>query len=486
MNTRVLVEPIPSPDLLDRRPARSIRSFFRGVFGPVLALLLGTVALLAISPGLLRPVFPISVLAVGYFFYKRNESHFLSFFLWILMLSPLLRRLVDWRTTYQEPSAILLAPLLLSLLPILGFRRKLEAATPRVRMVAMLTLAGILFGAGIGIIKDPNAGVLQATLTWSAPVVLFVFCSSIRNTDELSRVLDRTLLWGVLLMSAYGIYQFIVAPEWDVYWLRQISADALAPSFGQPEPFAIRVWSTMNAPGPFSIVLSAGLVWLAIRQRSLAVFASILGFAALLLTLVRSTWLTTALALVLIFAASRFRPPLKLIASLLILAAVLSLALTSLPQAADIRDRINTFSALRTDGSAEERRDMYDYVGGRIESSPIGAGLDTNDVVHNFPLDSSLLLLFYRLGWVGAAFYLSGLAILLGSMVLNFRSISPEQVASAAIALAAATQIVSGDIVYRQGGIVLWVFGGLWMVFAARARQNAQLASLSAQRVARF
>jgi hypothetical protein len=88
-----------------------------------------------------------------------------TFFLWIMMLAPILRRLVDWRSSYQEQSMILLAPLLLSLLPVLDLRSRLQAATSQVRNTAFLTFAGILFGTGVGLIKHPDAGVLLAALT---------------------------------------------------------------------------------------------------------------------------------------------------------------------------------------------------------------------------------------------------------------------------------------------------------------------------------
>ena len=47
------------------------------------------------------------------------------------MLTPLLRRAVDWRTVYQEQSMILLAPLLVTLLPAIHLRSRLAEVLPR-------------------------------------------------------------------------------------------------------------------------------------------------------------------------------------------------------------------------------------------------------------------------------------------------------------------------------------------------------------------
>jgi len=111
--------------------------------------------------------------------------------------------------------------------------------------------------------------------------------------------------------------------------------------------------------------------------------------------------------------------------------------------------------------------ELYRYVGGLIAETPMGAGLDTTDQVRDYPLDSSVLSLFYLLGWPGAVLYIAGLATLITSIFSHFRSFSREQAIAAAITLAVATQVFSGDILFRQGGITLWLFGGLWVAYHA-------------------
>jgi hypothetical protein len=50
-------------------------------------------------------------------------------------------------------------------------------------------------------------------------------------------------------------------------------------------------------------------------------------------------------------------------------------------------------------------------------------------------------------------------------MARRLRSDSPEKVGAIAVTLACATQAASGDILYRQGGVVLWLFIGVWASF---------------------
>jgi hypothetical protein len=146
------------------------------------------------------------------------------------------------------------------------------------------------------------------------------FAASIREREMLGQVLTNTFLWGVLLMSAYGMYQFLVAPPWDSYWLTEISTGmaATSPSFGQPKPYGIRVWSTMNAPGPLSVMLSASLIWLATRDRIGSIIIALGGYGVLLLTMGRGAWLQTAFGLLLLIVGCRRRLPLRGLAALFI------------------------------------------------------------------------------------------------------------------------------------------------------------------------
>ena len=71
----------------------------------VIPFLVITLAVLAAKPALLRVLFPATVCLCGYWLYKRNEYHYLSFAMWIVMLTPLVRRLVDYKSSYQLQSS---------------------------------------------------------------------------------------------------------------------------------------------------------------------------------------------------------------------------------------------------------------------------------------------------------------------------------------------------------------------------------------------
>ncbi len=475
--------PVPLPGRV-AAPARN-RGDLAYTVRLVLPYLLAIALLLEVKPSLLRLLFPAGTLAVGYLLRKRNESYFISFLLWIYMLTPLLRRLVDWRTSYEEQSAILLAPLLLTLLPAIGLRRRLVSASPVLRRAALFALGALIFGAGVGLIQHPGASVILAALTWTAPILLCVYAATIRERGMLPEVVKRTFVSGLIVLSVYGVAQFVLAPAWDVYWLKEVSASEIAPSFGLPHPFQIRVWSTMNSPGALAPFLSAAILWIIGAENLPPLLAQILGYMALLLTLVRGLWIQTALGVVLLLVVSRSRTRFRVLLSVALFVVAVAIAVRTVPHADVITRRFQSFTSLHGDESYNERREMYRYVEGVILTSPMGHGLDTTTDVHGYPLDSSLLSLFYELGWPGATLYLVALGSLLFTILKDtFQYRAMDSMArfrrtSGVVALAASTQMASGDIISRQGGVVLWLALGLWAAAAhdpARAPDRARRA----------
>lgn len=427
-----------------------------------------TLAVLTTKPALLRVLFPATVCLFGYWIYKRNECYYLSFALWIVMLAPLLRRLVDYKTSYQLQSMVLLAPLLVILLPMVDLRRRLAMVAPMMRTALLLTVSGVVFGTGIGLIKHPGSAIILSAVMWIAPMVLCVFAASIRDREMLGRVLTATLAWGVLVMAVYGVYQFVVAPPWDTYWLREVNLDSFSPSFGHPEPYGIRVWSTMNSPGSFALFLSACLIWLATRKGLLVSIANMMGYVALCLSLVRTAWIMTVLGLLLCIVTCRKQPSLKSAAGGFLTLVLIGCGLLYATQFHGVKDRLQTFTSLKSDRSVGERRLMYHFMESYILSTPLGDGVQSPAEYHGYLLDSTFAELFFMLGWIGGTCYSAGLGYLLLQMVMSVRRVSGTQAAAVAVTLACSSQALSGDILYRQGGVVLWLFIGIWASFVSR------------------
>jgi len=197
-------------------------------------------------------------------------------------------------TSYQKQSLILLAPLLVTLLPLIDLRTGWRVYRDD-RTGTLLTLSGVIFGAGIGLIKHPGPTVILSAVMWIGPMVLCVFAASIRDKEMLWAGAYQNISWVVLVM---GLYQF--TSSWSSamgYLLAGGSKQRFVlPSFGHPEPFGIRVWSTMNSPGSL-LVPECGLDLVSHSERPSGGHSKYDGICRTLLVLVRTAWLMTVLGL---------------------------------------------------------------------------------------------------------------------------------------------------------------------------------------------
>jgi hypothetical protein len=337
-----------------------------------------------------------------------------------------------------------------------------------IRVATLLTLGGVVFGFGIGLIKNPSTSVILSTIMWIGPMVLCIFAASIRDREKLAQVLTTTFAWGVIVMSAYGVYQFIVAPAWDTYWLKQVDLGSISPSFGHPEPYGIRIWSTMNSPGAFALFLGAALIWLSTREGIAVSLANILGYVALCLSLVRTAWMMTIFGLILCVILRRKIPSPKSVATGVLTLGLIGGGLIYAAQFPRVQDRLKSFTSLKDDHSVRDRQAMYRFMEGYILSTPLGEGLQSPAEYHGFLLDSTFAELFFMLGWIGTLCYATGLGYLLLKMTVNMPRATGVAAGAVAVVLAMATQSISGDILYRQGGVVLWLFLGIWAPYAPR------------------
>jgi hypothetical protein len=79
------------------------------------ASLLLVLALYAAGKGtLLRIAIPAGATLTGFALYLRRPIGYIHFTLWVWFLTPLVRRLVDWRVGFEDQNLVLLAPSLVS------------------------------------------------------------------------------------------------------------------------------------------------------------------------------------------------------------------------------------------------------------------------------------------------------------------------------------------------------------------------------------
>ncbi|MEP0915411.1 O-antigen ligase domain-containing protein [Leptolyngbya sp. DQ-M1] len=438
-----------------------------------------TVLCLAVNvASILRLAFPIGSLAVGALLFFRYPMFYIGFTWWLWFLTPFVRRLIDWEVGWLDPNPVLLAPFLVSLLSTLTLLIQLPKAIRGNGLPFVLSTIAVLYGAFIGLMEYQIQTVIVALLNWLTPIVFgYYLFSHWRRFPELKRVTERVFLWGTLVMGVYGVIQFLVAPLWDQYWLQNLINVLMIYSFGTPNPLSIRVFSTMHSPQPFAATMVAGVLLLFAIKSPLKLVSSGFGYLALLLTLVRTAWLSWLIGLIVYLPSLKPRLQMRLIVTLMLMSlAVLPLTMVE-PFSTVINSRLQTFFAGQQDGSFIDRSigytNLLNDALSEFEGRGLGYVIRDSNIGGN---DSGILTLFLNLGWVGTIPYVAGMALLVfGALQVRQASSDPFVGACRAIVIAIVSQISLNTVMLIPFGIVLWGFMGL--TAAARLYETQQAAN---------
>jgi hypothetical protein len=275
---------------------------------------------------------------------------------------------------------------------------------------------------------------------------------------EYRQNIQRTFLWGVLVMGAYGVVQYLVAPEWDRLWLIQAIKTG-GTSFGIPEPLGIRVFSTMNSTGPFAFVMMGGLLLLLSGKGTLRLFATVVGYLSFLLALVRTAWGGWVVGLLVVMSSLKAHLQMRLIITILMVG-ICTFPLTTMePFSEIINSRFETFSNVQEDGSYKARSASYNRVLGVAILEPIGYGLGHPG------FDSGFIDIPIALGWLGGIPYMGGLILLLFKvMQCTERRFDPFMSSALGVGLSNLAIMPLGNPTGGVQGVTLWGF--LAMVLA--------------------
>jgi O-antigen ligase len=400
--------------------------------------------------------------------------------LWVFI--PELRRVLDYqRGTYESVQILSVVPLAAVIplaIPVLrgGWRR----LTFGFGGLAYVWFVAFMYAMVVGAISF----VLSATYTFLAfciPMIAGLWLASQDEPAEVTftRVADA-LLWLATLSGIYGIYQFVTAPPWDMFWLRY----AGIPSAGAAEPFSFRIFGTLNSQGPFAFFVAIAMLMSLPRcrwRRPLALAALGVCVLALALSLVRASWLALVLGILIyaLLSPNRWR----MIAALPALVAVtvlfswaLSASFSEERTTLRILDRVDTLQNLQNDESANDRRDLALVSLGQIAKKPAGVGLGMmglgakleNAQEQDWAFDNGLLARFIEMGFFGGLGYL---VVLLGAIVLIlgrwWNTDTGQQVRRDVLVVAVAAQValLSFDLAVDShnllGGVLFWMVLGI-------------------------
>lgn len=431
--------------------------------------LLTTVCYFAGAAAILRLVFPVTSLMVALFLYLRHPILYIGFTWWIWFLTPLVARLVDYRVGWDPTRQMLIAPYLVVFVTIITFFRHFPGAYRQGGLPFILGFVGVFYGFLVGLIHNSPIPVARGLLDWLSPIIFgFHLFINWRDYPSYRQHIQRVFLWGVLIIGAYGIYQFVVAPEWDRYWLIE---SKLYSSSGDPVPFGMRVWSTLHSVGPFGAVMQTGLLLLFTSSGKLIFPASAVGYLSFLLAQARTNWGGWLLGVIMIMGSAKARVQMRLITIILVMAMCVIPLVVIEPISKVVTARLESFSNLQEDSSFKDRSGSYDRNLGLALSNGLGNGLgniwkvnEKTGQIEVFVIDSGILDMFFTLGWFGAIPYMGALILMIFS-VSNYPEARFDSFISAAraIAISSCSQLIIGSGMLSVAGMILWGFFAISM-----------------------
>jgi hypothetical protein len=425
-------------------------------------------ALTAVLPASLRYGYPVLAFAVAIFLFTRSRTFYIGFVFWLWFVSPFLRRVVDYRTGFVPTNPLLLASFLATAVSgyVLVTRMRLlgrPAALP-----FTCALAAIFFGTVVGLTRYPAMAVAQAVLNWIVPVLFAFFLYAERDSyGEYQVVIERSLLYGTLVVGAYGVYQFFFLPAWDKQWMIDLDAR----TFGVPEALQIRVFSTLNAPATCAAYMMAGLLMLFALKGRLRMIAAPVAFLSFILTSSRSSWIGILFGIGYLTMQLPNKARLRVVAGILACVIFLFIA-AQLPVVDDmVSARMQSFTDPKKDVSYNERVGGHIIAFQKLLSEPMGEGMGSVDTDHATtggdasigPHDSTVLESLYALGFPGSILYLIG--IIAGALRMlsrsNQRTREPFAISMRAIAVAFFIQALLNSIFVGVFGFMVWTAIGM-------------------------
>ncbi|OAB46225.1 O-antigen ligase family protein [Paenibacillus glacialis] len=420
----------------------------------------------------------LNCMFIAFYINIYKENILLPYVILIWALSPEIRRVVDWLFhTYSEVSIISVIPYCVSLILLVPILRNKSLLNRRIKFIAIIMGVTLTYGFCIGFLKYGMASVFDF-LNYAVPFLVLIYVNVCGlNIDVRNRWLKNFSYLGVFV-AAYGIYQYLVLPQWDEFWM--INADMN--SIGTPEPLNFRLFSTINSPGPTGLFLAFSLAIMIVQKkwRAFGLVGMMIVAFALLLTLVRSGWIAFIVLILAYLIRSQLKNKIMLIALLAVIGLAYQFILPMLPGASSITSRIETLNSLEGDHSFNERLSFSTNILSDIIRNPIGKGLGStglgtkisNNSSDFVTFDNGYLNIFYTFGLpLGLAL----IATLFYLAIYFYKSSGKEKVffPISFAAIVASLFLLSGsNIIQGISGVIVWFIAALAFISPPQHEQN--------------
>lgn len=427
------------------------------------ALLVGLFLLIKAGK-LLVFIFPVGSLAVGLFLYFRAPVLYVNFTWWMLFLGSLVRKIIDYQSGYVTPGRWGFPALLVASISLITLLKHLPRANREGGLPFILSLLGLTYAFMIGVAYDRlNIRYLIGVIEWFAPFAFgFHLFAQWRHYPAYRKGMLSTFTWGTLVMGAYSIYQYCIAPEWEKFYLTQLGVT----SFGRAVPFELRVWGTSTSPQDFGAIMLAGIILIFSGQGVVRFASAGTGYLGFLLTMARSAWLGWCAAAIMFVPSLTLKLQVRLLITILVMSMVV-LPITQMePFAEAIGGRLESLTNTEDDQSLDDRTSGYQLLYQRAVVEFVGLGLGGSPGISTSlgGSDTSIFPLMFQFGWFGAIPYVGGILLILMKL-FRIQQLRADAFGSAsrAVALGIFSQIGFNQIFINVFGFVLWGFLGISM-----------------------
>jgi hypothetical protein len=444
----------------------------RGVVATLLAFPIVSIAL-AFSPAskALIVLVPAGSFGLAWYLQRRLPRYYVGLVCWLFFLTPMLRRMIEFRAQANNAAFIMISPLV-ACWAGLGILRGQVSSIRNARLRTWLfVVIALLYGTAVGILQNGPAAAIQDWLGWSSPICFAVYLYVQReHAKGLLSSFRANMIAGTIFMGLYGLWQFFFITPWDAFWMETTTLT----SIGSPDSMQVRVFSTMNTPQPLADFLLCGL-FLSLAAKGRARFiATPLSILVVGLSMSRSAWVCGAIGLVLLSLEMTLRQRLRLIGSVAACLLALFFAL-QLPGIGDtLSRRMGTFSSLREDGSVKDRLANQQEAITAFQDSPFGLGMGV-DAMHDrisatygvppagFIIgDNGIEAALLSFGWFGSLIFVIGFG---GAVITVWRqSQDPDLTALKVLLLSLVIQTPVLHVFAGAAGFLIW--GAIGLCFA--------------------
>ena len=303
--------------------------------------------------------------------------------LWVV--DPAIRRLLDWRVGFH-------ASQILGIVPVLGVAALLFAAATHSRtavsrpilLLAWIWTSSFAYAGVLGMLQGHGWSSIYDLLQFLAPmfVALWLACDTFDLVGRFQQFAGAMLCLGVMV-SVYGLVQFLALPPWDATWIRQVATVNHMVTNGGAQSLDVRVFSVLNSASVCASFLAVVIVLNlhTLKGPKLATLAGLfLCIATLVLTLERSAWVSLVIATV-VYVLLSPNAGRTIAVGITCCIGVVALFLVASPWLMNhsgenkVFARMLTFASLEKDASIHARvGSTYSLLGEAVEH-PLGEGL---------------------------------------------------------------------------------------------------------------